>query len=221
MTRSLQCIGRVLCAPRAAFAAIREEPHWGWFFLLAVVASALLLLLSTPFIEHAYGYTSGTSASVSAAASISATLLIPPTLLLKWLFYSVPLFLLARPMAGGYFAFRQIYAAVAHAESVPVLANAANLFLLHARGVDAIAAPEDLTAVPGLGRIFQGYLDNPALISILDQFTVFQLWYVVLLTIGLAVTARCSWWTALALAGGMWLLGAVLQAALGVLAGGA
>jgi hypothetical protein len=213
MTRSLQRIGGVLCAPRAAFAAIREEPHWGWVFLLAVVASALLLQLSTPFVKHAYGYASG--------GSISATLLIPPTLLIKWLFYSVPLFLLARPMRVGHFTFQQVYAAVAHAESVPVLANAANLLLLYTRGVDAIAAPEELTALPGLGRIFQEYLDNPALISILDQFTVFQLWYVALLTIGLAVTARCGRWTALGLAGGIWLLGTVLQATLGVLAGGA
>lgn len=220
MRRSFQRIGGVLITPRRAFAAIREEPHWGWVFLLAVVASSLLLHFSAPFLEHAYGYDSpGETASLSMAGRISAIALTGPILLLKWLFTSLPLFLLARPLAGGRFLFKQVYAAVAHAESVPLLENAANLLLLHAGGPETAATPGELARVPALGHAFRQILDNPALLSVLDQITPFQLWYVALLTIGLALTARCGRWSALTLAGGVWLLGAALRAALGVLAG--
>lgn len=85
--------------------------------------------------------------------------------------------------------FRDVFSLAAACSLITTLQSVANYVVIRFRG-DEIRAPEQLQAAFGLD-IFTTELHGP-LLAILNFFSIFEVWYIVVLTLGLAYLTRSS-----------------------------
>jgi hypothetical protein len=87
------------------------------------------------------------------------------------------------------------------------LQGAFSFVLLRLRGLAAITGPESLSPPVGLGLLFPAA--STAMRASIDTVNIFEIWFLVILTVAVQRSEKLGLRTALAIAGGSWL---VLQA---------
>jgi hypothetical protein len=203
---------RVLVAPSAVFADLARHPRWLTAFVLISALFLIPLQLSTPSAgQLAANHVRDVSGGGIDITHTAIMLLLPVGLLLKWTLFSAVLFLLVHPMAGSTLRFKAVYATVVHSESTLVIMAMANTLMFSARPPDT---GEDLHVFGtlNLGTVMQSCLDNRSLLALAHQVTLFDVWHVALLTIGLSIISGLTRSTSLAIVGSVWLLGAAILA---------
>ena len=124
-------------------------------------------------------------------------------------------------MVGLRAKFRDVFSLMAACSLIPALQYIAGYIVIHTKG-DEVTSQEQLTPPFGLD-IFLQNVHGP-LLALLNYFSIFQIWYLVVFTIGLAALAKSSKGKAFAAITPAWVLPLILrmiQAALQGATGGA
>ena len=190
--------------PAQAFSRIDERPNWLGPFLAASLVAMLTLLLSAPIGEHlALRYLPESAGEevraelfmmlrVSNYYGIAAT---PVLVLLKWSVLATLLFLMLI-LSGADISYRKTLALLGHASLVVSLDGLLSVLVMYARGISTIQSPADVQSTVLSLNTFLSAASHPALRAVLDSLGVFSLWYLVLLTFGVASVARLGRWRA-------------------------
>jgi hypothetical protein len=92
-------------------------------------------------------------------------------------------------IAGLRAKFRDIFSLMAACSLIPALQTIATYIVLHTKG-DEITSQEQLTPPFGLDIFLQDI--HGALFALVNYFSIFQIWYLIVLTLGLAYLAKTS-----------------------------
>ena len=92
-------------------------------------------------------------------------------------------------MLGTKTRFRDLFSLVAACSLIPMLQYVASYFVLRAKG-DPITTPEQITPPFGLDIFFSG-IHGP-LFALLSFFSIFQIWFIIVLVFGLAYLTGSS-----------------------------
>jgi MFS family permease len=217
----LQTALDIAIAPRAACAALREAPTWGWAFAIAALLGMIATLAMNPIWLHvlerelpARFAATGQIAQMPADArnaliaqqlGLAKTLtgfsfLLIPFVLAGGCALQALVMLAANALAGGDGTFKKFWALAVNAAVVGTgIASVALLAIALLRGPDAFPSSAAVAnAVPGLGT-FVSPEAKPAA-AFLSAINVFAVWDSVLLATGMIIVARLPRGSAIAAA---------------------
>jgi hypothetical protein len=113
-------------------------------------------------------------------------------------------------MLGMRTKFRDVFSLMASCSLIPALQSIATYIVIRTKG-DEITSAEQLTPPFGLDIFLQNV--HGALLALLNYFSIFQLWYLIVFTIGLAHLTKSSKGKAFAALTPAWLIPLILQIA--------
>ena len=119
-------------------------------------------------------------------------------------------------IAGLRAKFRDIFSLMAACSLIPALQSIATYIVLHTKG-DEITSQEQLTPPFGLDIFLQDI--HGALFALVNFFSIFQIWYLIVLTFGLAYLAKSSKGKAFFAITPAWLLPLVIRVIQGMFQG--
>lgn len=184
-----------IAAPKTAFQRLREQPTWGWAFLIAFILMVVGSVITAPAQQHAQVASMQRYFSKPAAASISDAkkqeminniqhpsvpgrifgyAAVGIILLLIVLFNTV-IVLIANALGGGDGNFKRYWAGSMNM-AVPTLALSTIVVGIIAmiRGADSFSSTIDLqAAAPSLGTFIH---PSPALTVFFSSISIFSLW---------------------------------------------
>lgn len=229
MKRTLRIIGNIFGAPSEAFTELKARPSWFTVFIIIAVVSIGIAWAILPFSEQmarTQMLESGMDAAqiqqsqaIADIFSAGGILFTPFPLLIKWLIFA-GLFYLGAQFLGSPKAlqFKPMYAVVVHTELILVFSNLINAALLLCfKEVGDIKDVTDLHMIPSLHLIFGDEPVGIPYFTFLRQMNPFSIWYLIVLSRGVAIVADISrkgteWLVALT-----WLAGIGVQVAIAAL----
>ena len=116
-------------------------------------------------------------------------------------------------IAGLRAKFRDIFSLMAAAALIPALQYIAVYVVVHAKG-DEITSQEQLTPPFGLDIFLQNI--HGALLALVNFFSIFEIWYLIVITVGLASLAKTSKGKAFFALTPAWLLPLILRVVQGM-----
>ena len=204
MKRTLQIIGNIFGAPREAFMEIKARPSWLTVFIIIAAVSIGVAWAILPFTEQmvrAQMLESGMDAAQiqqsQAIADIFSTgglLFTPVPLLIKWLIFA-GLFYFGAQLLGGTrsLTFKTMFAVVVYSELILVFSALINAALLVCfKDIDRVKDVTDLYMIPSLHLIFGHEEVGIPYFTFLRQINPFTVWYLVVVSRGVAVVADIS-----------------------------
>jgi Yip1 domain len=120
-------------------------------------------------------------------------------------------------MAGLRAKFRDIFSLMAACGLIPALQYIATYIVVHAKG-DEITSQDQLTPPFGLDIFLQNI--HGALLGVVNFFSIFEIWYLIVLTFGLASLAKSSKGKAFFAITPAWVLPLVIKVVQAMLQGG-
>ncbi|MCU0638677.1 MAG: YIP1 family protein [Candidatus Krumholzibacteria bacterium] len=104
--------------------------------------------------------------------------------------------------------FRKVLSLACFAGLIGALEQIITIVIIHARGIGEIESRAD--AVVSIGPL--ALISDPGqfLTAVLQSLSVFQIWYFIVFTLGIAAIFRISWKKALVPAGTLWILGVMM-----------
>ena len=111
--------------------------------------------------------------------------------------------------------FRDLFSLVCHGSLIGMLQTIAGFVVIRMKG-DEIQTVEELRPSFGLGLFFHEGIGKPAL-AVMDYFSIFTIWYIVILSLALACLTGSSKGKGFAAAAPAWLLGLLLVVGLSFL----
>ncbi|MBN1396528.1 MAG: YIP1 family protein [Bacteroidetes bacterium] len=226
MAVALSNIINIFATPTDVFENIKKTPKWPVAFLIICAVSLICGYFMLPFIQKIMEETFTVKMSEEQAQKVASTtsryrmfmrLLIPITFLLKWLFISSFLYLGAILFDAQKNNFKTLYAVVVYSEFILALMGIINVLLILIKGVDAVSNLTDLHTIIGLDFFLADKSQNVLLFNFLNNFNVFSVWYVVVLTIGMSVICQLKKWKSAVLVTSVWFWGVGFQFAVGLL----
>lgn len=117
------------------------------------------------------------------------TPILTPVVIILFLLLFAWLVMVTGSIAGVRAKFRDIYALMACCTLIPALQSIATLIVLRTKG-DEITSQEQLTPPFGLDIFFPNM--HGALYALLNFFSIFEIWYLIVFTVGLAWLAKTT-----------------------------
>ncbi len=201
MKRTLRIIGNIFGAPSKAFTALKEQPSWFTGFITIAVVSIGIAWAILPFSEQ-MGHTKMLESGMDAAQmeqgqamtklfSSIGLFLTPLPLLIKWLVFA-GLFYLGVQLLGSSKAstFKSMFAAVVYSELILIFSALINAALLLCfKDISDVQKSIDLQMIPGLHLLFGDHALGVLKLTLLSQVTPFAIWYLIVLSVGVAIVA--------------------------------
>ncbi|MDE0012767.1 MAG: YIP1 family protein [Candidatus Poribacteria bacterium] len=201
MRRTLKIIGDIIAEPSAAFRVLKDQPSWFMIFVIIALVSIGIAWAILPFSEqiaHTKMLETGMDASQIEQArgmeellSLVGLLFTPVPLLLKWLIFAGLLYFSAQLLGGSkVLTFKPMFAAVVYSELILVFSNLINAgLLLCFKDISDVRDSIDLQMIPGLHLLFGDHPLGVLQLTLLSQITPFSIWYLVILSLGVAIVA--------------------------------
>ena len=196
MKRTLRILGNIFGAPSEAFTALKEQPSWfSGFIIIAVVSIGIACseqMVYTKMLESGMDAAQIQQGQAMAKLFSSIGLLLTPLpLLIKWLIFA-GLFYLGVQLLGSSKAltFKSMFAAVVYSELILVFSTLINAALLLCfKDISEVQKPIDLQMIPGLHLLFGDHPLGVLKLTLLSQVTPFAIWYLIVLSLGVAIVA--------------------------------
>jgi hypothetical protein len=155
--------------------------------------------------------------SLTHRISLVSTVFSPVSMLVKWVVLAGLLYLVAI-LANGRMRFRQAYSLVAFASIALVAEWSTGLVVMLLKGLENVRAPLDLVPALGLTLVFRDV--GLGWFTLLNSINLFQVWFVILLVLGIASINGFSRWKSGWVVASVWLfqtgIGALTTALSGV-----
>lgn len=193
----------IFFSPTDAFDSIRERPRWLLHAAIVVGVSIGIAFFLMPFAQQAVFRQLAPHVGVENARQAVALsreyqymniVVVPAMLFLKWLFLTAVLFFAAELFSAAEPKFRSVFSLVVNAEYILILMALINIVILHARGVGAVSGMHDLQSIAGIDLFFRGMALDAAVVQLLRSVNVFNVWYIVLLALGVAKICGITPW---------------------------
>jgi hypothetical protein len=183
----------VVFEPGETFERLRAAPSWVAPFVVLGIGN-----ICAYWLQSGIGLKAIESASVTAPEAEKADQLMeflgaarvlilgvsPLLMLVKWVAAAAVLYWLM-VLVKNDVRFKPVLSVTAHCWVVTLLGEYMNLLILHLKGLHGGGEPADLNVVLGLD-ILLGDSDRMILATFLKNITVFSVWYVCLMTLGLS-----------------------------------
>ncbi len=204
MKRTLRIITDIISEPRAAFTELILQPNWFTVWLIIGVVLIGVGWAILPFsqqISHNKLLESGMddvqieqSRGMVEGLSFVGLLFTPVPLLLKWLIFASVFYFGARFLGSPEaLKFKPMFAVVAYSELILVFSELINAaLLLGFKQIDDVQDYTDLQVIPGLHLLFGDETLGIPLFTFLSQIQPFFIWYLVVLSLGVAVVANLN-----------------------------
>ena len=226
MKRTLKIFGDIIGEPSAAFRVLKRQPSWftvSVIIALVAIGIAWAILPFSQQISHVRMLESGLDeAQIEQAGGMAEVwswvglLFTPFPLLIKWLAFAGLLYLGARFFGStAELKFKPMFAVVVHTELILVLSNLINAALLLCfKEISDVQDSIDLQMIPGLHLLFGDHPLGVLKLTLLSQITPFSIWYLIVLSVGVAIVAdlktrKVQWLVVL-----VWLAGIGVQIAI-------
>ena len=196
--RQLQRTFQLFWSPSKALADLGEKPGYVVPLVIATLGAVLLALISNRFVIAILASNVESSLDPQRAANaldvvgrlqIVGYALTPLFLMLQW-FVVAGLLLLTTAFLNGSMSFRASFCLVASAEVFSLIKYGVTLLIVFLRGSDRLAAPADLQPAIGANLLLPDA--GEPLYTILGAINPFEIWYVVVLMIGVRALNRFS-----------------------------
>jgi len=213
-------LGRLVWSPEAAFRDLARSGPFLAPLVLSSLLGAAVQFINLPLVERvalnnmAPGmdpdlYQKGLEyLRASQFIGMAAT---PLSLMIKWSCIAGLIYLVLQ-VAGGSMPFRQLFSLVAFSSVLQCLESCLAAAILGLKGFENINTARELSPPLGLNLLLQP--SGVAIDSFLNNFSLFGIWYLAVLTFGVAYFNRFSRKKALMVVAPVWLFMAGLQAAL-------
>jgi hypothetical protein len=219
----------VIVAPKAAFAALREQPNWLWAFIAVSVLGAIGAVLLIPAGQHMMTSISAqmaqTDPRIAQMTPEQRQQMLAVQLTIQrftWVFYPVlvmisALFtglvmLVVNAISGGDGNFKRFFALAMNVAIVTWgIAYLLVGFISYLRGPDSFSSARDIyNIIPNLGWLVPN--TSPKIGALLGSIGPFAIWSLILLSLGLQETSRIkpvwAWTGAIVIVFGSALIGA-------------
>ena len=205
MNPTLEIITSIFTRPRKAFTELEKNPSWGLVSIIiafVVISIAWVVLPLSIQLDSRYQMLESDIYDPQALQKriklgifhFSGVVLSPIPLLMKCLIFSGLLYFGARWIGSPKaFKFRLMYAVVLHAELILVFSNLINTaVLLYFKKVDDIQNFTDFQVLPGLHLLLGNQVEAIPYFTFrfLSQFHLFSIWYLWVLSWGVAVITK-------------------------------
>jgi len=211
--------GHAIAAPARTFGTIAGQPAWLGVFAMVVVLNATFAWALTPYVRH-FALTEvsrqlpGTTLSEArqaaleervTAGQIVGAIVGPVAVLARLAVLSGVLWALL-VVLGRYCSWRRLFVMMVYA-SIPIfIGQYVGYALVLLKDPSTVSGIRDLQPVIGLNALFRP--ENAAWNVVLGSISVFDIWYVVLITLGLEIVAGLKRSHACATSLGLWSLSA-------------
>jgi hypothetical protein len=206
--------------PVASVRCQRTQGRLAWLppLALAALASVALSLLLRPLLENAmYQDMLEQMAEQKAResmdlmrSSLNFSMIMTPVMLAVMLAISSAFVLGFGTILGARLQFPEVFTLLAHCSLIPLLAQVAQSVVVHLRGT--LASMKGLQPAFGFDLLL-GAEAPPLLAALLNYFSFFTVWYIVILGLGFAALAGVSKAKGFAMTAPVWLLGLVFALA--------
>ncbi len=214
-------LAEVLYSPETAFGRRRAAPTIFVPLVVLGLACAILSSLQAPLQirwTEAQLLTAGTPPEQIASqmeslrtSNVIGIFVAPLLLMLRWTAFALILWLTGL-LVLDQLEFSQTLGIVAYSYFPILIRDAANYLVLSLRDAETLERPDGMRAALGLNLIFPS-LPRPWEV-LAANLNIFEVWYGVLLVIGIAATTRSPWTKALATVLPVWLFIVLIQAGL-------
>ncbi len=199
ITESFSALYGTLIRPEKEFYHLNDRPIWFSSFLilcvgkmlveylhlsveLKVIASSVLSTLEPDKTETAMQFFSATSGIAIA--------LMPAAIIIKNLITAGLLYGMINLWTDRV-RFKKLFSVAIHSWIIVLIAKYCNLLILNLKGTDQLLYLDDLKVNLGLDILLKGN-ENIFIKTIFENITIFSLWYLVVLTIGVAIVSGMS-----------------------------
>jgi hypothetical protein len=206
---------RVFVSPFKTFQSLTESSRAAWIppFVLCALLSILVALGVEPIMQAILtnNLPPGAEMAQKATPQSPSPLVAPVGVMIRWLVNATFLWLLIH-LVSAPARFSTVFTVVAYAFTVVAIGDALGVAMIHYQGVERVSSPLALYGDFGLNRIIPGSY-SMAVESLLRSVTLFSVWHLALLTIGLTVMAGIKPARAFLVSLIVWLFPALLGAA--------
>lgn len=198
MSRTLKILANIIGKPSAAFRTLKDQPDGFKAFIIIALVSIGIAWAVLPFSQQIKMLEPGLDTphieqNQTTVESLNfLTLLFTPFLLLIKCLVSAGILYFGSQFLGSQQAlkFKQKFAVVVHAELILVLSNLINtVLLLGFKDIRDVQTPIDLQMIPGLHLLFGDHPLGDLKLTLLSQMTPFAIWYLIVLSVGVAIVA--------------------------------
>ena len=198
MYRTLKIFANIIGKPSAAFRALKDQPNGFKAFIIIAVVSMGIAWAVLPFSQQIKMLAPGLDAphieqnqTTIERLNLLILLSTPFLLLIKCLISAGILYFGSQFLGSQQvLKFKSMFAVVVHAELILVLSHLINaVLLLGFKDISDIQTPIDLQMIPGLHLLFGDHPLGALKLTLLSQMTPFALWYLIVLSVGVAIVA--------------------------------
>lgn len=213
--------------PKATAKRVPAPLSWLWplitLSVIYVVFGSLMLPYALQLVDLRLRQQNASPEQMERVRSITHALtqfsmLFTPVILIVVMLVVVWLVTAMASMAGIRAKFRDVFSLMAAGALIPALQYIAIYVVVHTKG-DEITSQEQLTPPFGLDIFLQNI--HGALLALVNFFSIFEIWYLVVMTFGLAYLAKTSKGKAFFALTPAWLLPLILRVVQGMLQGNA
>ena len=201
MYRTLKILANIIGKPNAAFRVLTDQADWVKAFIIIALVSIGIAWAVLPFsqqVGHAKMLESSLDAPQTEQNQTTAerlgflpVLVTPFSLFIKCL-VSAGILYFGCQFLGSQQAlkFKSMFAVTVHTELILVLSHLINaVFLLCFKDMSDVQKPIDLQMIPGLHLLFGDHPLGVLQLTLLSQVTPFAIWYLIVLSLGVAIVA--------------------------------
>ena len=201
MYRTLKILANIIGKPSAAFQALKDQADWFKAFIIIALVTIGIAWAVLPFsqqVEHTKMLESSLDAphieqnqTTVERLSFLPLLFTPFSLFLKCL-VSAGILYFGSQFLGSQQAlkFKSMFAVTVHTELILVLSHLINAaLLLYFKDINDVQKPIDLQMIPGLHVLFGDHPLGVLKLTLLSQVTPFAIWYLIVLSLGIAIVA--------------------------------
>ncbi len=215
MVQDIVNLFSVLVAPGEVAGRVSHTPRIIVAACTLLLLAALISFASEPFLQRFQENMSSRSAVSGSRESspMLAPLSAIASTVMRWTLLSTSIFLAMTIASVRSAPFKGIFAQVVHAEVILTIMNLVNVVILHVGGVDRIDNVTDLQLFPGLDILLDNQSGDVPLFIVLNSINLFSVWYLAVLSNGVAVATGGGRRTTAIVVSGLWLTGVLMFAA--------
>lgn len=203
---------KLLIDPPNVCLDIKQNPRWIQAFILISVLGILAGALTLPFSMQLAAAKMGVIPAgqtervkdMSQMFGYVGLVFVPIALLIKWAVMGFFLYLLGF-LFRSEMKFKPIFSLLAHANIILIVSSLVNILILFIKGPESVQHPLDLNVI-GLHILFDFESMNHSLYYFFSLINVFEIWYLVVLFMGLELIFELDRAKSAAIIGVYWLI---------------
>ena len=195
MKRDIKNLLKIITNPIEAFVNLKEKPNCFLPIVCIIVGTITIAFLTFPFAAQIVRHSIPAGLDekqieirlkVVKIMSYISLILTPFILIISWIVKSLLIWLISQ-LFDGAARFKQVFSIICHTAIITFFKEIFALFLIYLKGPERITKISDIQFAWGLDAFTSPDKVSFPLYTFLSHINVFSIWYVVVLTLGIAM----------------------------------